>query len=99
VHNAYIRKFLQEVNVHGKSDRHMRLLMIETEIRLGTLWDQEECNMTVEGHFLTTGHLSSRHPVVVGAGDVSWVSRQLKRRPPVRRLFVFYWFNIRFRLT
>ena len=51
MHNAYIQKFLQEVNVHGKSDRHMRLLMIETEIRLVTLWDQEECNMTVEGSF------------------------------------------------
>jgi hypothetical protein len=24
---------------------------------------------------LTTGHLSSRHPLVVGAGDVSWGSR------------------------
>jgi hypothetical protein len=35
---------LQEVNVHGKADRHMRLLTIETESRLGTLWDQEECN-------------------------------------------------------
>ncbi len=27
-----------------KADRHMRLLTIETESRLGTLWDQEECN-------------------------------------------------------
>jgi hypothetical protein len=43
-HNAYIRELLQEVNVHGKADRHMRLLTIETESRLGTLWDQEECN-------------------------------------------------------
>ena len=24
------------------------------------------------GRLLTTGHLSSRHPVVVGAGDVAW---------------------------
>jgi hypothetical protein len=24
------------------------------------------CSVTVEGHLLTTGHLSSRHPVVVG---------------------------------
>ncbi len=24
------------------------------------------------GSLLTTGHLSSRHPVVVGAGDVAW---------------------------
>ena len=44
-HNVCIRELLQEVNVHGKTDRHMRLLTIETESRLGsTLWDQEECN-------------------------------------------------------
>jgi hypothetical protein len=43
-HNACIRELLQEVHVHGKADRHMRLLTIETENRLGTLWDQEECN-------------------------------------------------------
>jgi hypothetical protein len=36
-HNACIRELLQEVNVHGKADRHMRLLMIETESKLGTL--------------------------------------------------------------
>jgi len=29
------------------------------------------------GLLLTTGHLSSLHPVVVGAGDVSWGSRVL----------------------
>jgi hypothetical protein len=43
-HNACIRELLQEVNTHGKEDRHMRLLMIETASRLGTLWDQDECN-------------------------------------------------------
>jgi hypothetical protein len=43
-HNACIQALLQEVNVHGKADRHMSLLMIETERSLGTLWDQEECN-------------------------------------------------------
>ena len=43
-HNACIRELLQEVNVHGKADRHMRLLTIETESRFGTLWDQEGCN-------------------------------------------------------
>jgi hypothetical protein len=43
-HNACIRELLQEVIVHGKADRHMRLLTIETESRLGTLWDQEACN-------------------------------------------------------
>jgi hypothetical protein len=42
-HNACIRELLQEVNVHGKADRHMKLLSIETETRLGTLWDQEQC--------------------------------------------------------
>ena len=42
-HNACIRELLQEVNVHGKADRHIRFLTIETESRLGTLWDQEEC--------------------------------------------------------
>ena len=43
-HNACIRELLQEVNVHGKADRHMRLLTNETESKLGTLWDQEDCN-------------------------------------------------------
>jgi hypothetical protein len=32
------------------------------------------------GRLLTTGHLSSRHPVVVGAGDVSWGSLRRVRR-------------------
>ena len=41
--NACIRELLQEVNVHGKADRRMKLLTIETESRLGTLWDQEQC--------------------------------------------------------
>jgi hypothetical protein len=43
-HNACIRELLQEFNAHGKADGHMRLLTIETENGLGTLWDQEECN-------------------------------------------------------
>jgi hypothetical protein len=47
-HNACIRELLQEVNVHGKADRHMRLLTIETESRLGTLWDQEEGNQIAQ---------------------------------------------------
>ena len=34
---------LEEVNVHGKADRHMKILTIETESRLGTVWDQEQC--------------------------------------------------------
>ncbi len=42
-HNACIRELLQEVDVHGKTDRYMKLLTIETESRLGTLWDQEQC--------------------------------------------------------
>ena len=42
-HNACIRELLQEVDVHGKADRHMKLLTIETESRLGKLWDQEQC--------------------------------------------------------
>ena len=41
-HNACIRELLQEVNVHGKADRHTRL-MIESESRLGTLWEKEGC--------------------------------------------------------
>ncbi len=36
-HNACIWEQLQEVNVHVKADRHMRLLTIETESVLGTL--------------------------------------------------------------
>jgi hypothetical protein len=42
-HNACIREVLQAVDVHGKTDRHMKLLTIEKESRLGTLWDQEQC--------------------------------------------------------
>ena len=33
---------LQAVDVHGKTDRHMKLLTIEKKSRLGTLWDQED---------------------------------------------------------
>ena len=42
-HNACIRGLLQEVDGHGKAGRHMKLLTIETESSLGTLWDQEQC--------------------------------------------------------
>ena len=42
-HNACIRELLQEVNVHEKANRHMKLLTIDTESRLGTPWDQEQC--------------------------------------------------------
>ncbi len=42
-HNTCIRELLQEVNVHGKANRHMRLLTIEAKSMLGTLWDQEQC--------------------------------------------------------
>jgi hypothetical protein len=42
-HNACIRELLQEIDAHGKADRHMKLLTVETESRLGTLWDQEQC--------------------------------------------------------
>jgi hypothetical protein len=42
-HNACIRELLQAVDMHGKTDRHMKLLTIEKESRLGTLWDQEQC--------------------------------------------------------
>jgi hypothetical protein len=42
-HNACIRELLQEIDVHGKADRHMKLLKLERESSLGTLWDQEEC--------------------------------------------------------
>ena len=42
-HNACILELLQEVNVHGKADRRTKLLTIETESRLVTLWDQQQC--------------------------------------------------------
>jgi len=42
-HNACIRELLQAVDMHGKTDRHMKLLTIEKESRLDTLWDQEQC--------------------------------------------------------
>ena len=41
-HNTCIRELLQEVNMHGKADRHMRLLTIEAKSMLGTLWDQDK---------------------------------------------------------
>ena len=34
-HNACIQELLQEVNVHGKADRHMKLHTIVTDSRLG----------------------------------------------------------------
>jgi hypothetical protein len=40
---GHCSELLQEVNVHGKANRHMKLLTIEAESRLGTLWDQEQC--------------------------------------------------------
>ena len=43
-HNACIRELLREVDVHGIAGRHMKLFTIETESRLGTLWDREKCN-------------------------------------------------------
>jgi ribonuclease HI len=42
-HNACIRGLLQEIDVHGKADRHMKLLTLERESSLGSLWDQEQC--------------------------------------------------------
>jgi hypothetical protein len=41
--NACIRELLQEIDKHGKADRHMKLLTLERESSLGTLWDQEQC--------------------------------------------------------
>ena len=34
---------LQEIDVHGKADRHMKLLTLERERSLGSLWDQKQC--------------------------------------------------------
>ncbi len=48
-HNACIRELLQEVNVHGKADRHMRLLTIETESRLGTFGIKRSVINLLEG--------------------------------------------------
>ncbi len=42
-HNACIRELLQEIDAHGKADRHVKLLTVETESRLGTLWDEGQC--------------------------------------------------------
>jgi len=42
-HNACIRELLQAIDMHGKTDRHMKLLTIEKESKTGTLWDQEQC--------------------------------------------------------
>ena len=42
-HNACIQELLQEIEVNGKADRHMKLLTLERESSLGSLWDQEQC--------------------------------------------------------
>ena len=42
-HNACIRELLQEIDAHGKADKHMKILTVETERRVGILWDQEQC--------------------------------------------------------
>ena len=49
VHNVCIRELLQEVNVHGKADRLMRLLTIETESRLGTFGIKRSVINLLEG--------------------------------------------------
>ena len=54
-HNACIRELLQEVDVHGKADRHMKLLTVETESRLGTLSDQEQDRKSTR---LNSSHLA-----------------------------------------
>ena len=41
-----IRELLQAIDMHGKTDRHMKILTIELAIEhreQGTLWDQEQC--------------------------------------------------------
>ena len=42
-HNACIRELLQEIDVHGKEDRYIKILTLERENSLGTLWDQDQC--------------------------------------------------------
>jgi hypothetical protein len=45
-HNVCIRELLQAIDMHGKTDRHMKILTIELAIEhreQGTLWDQEQC--------------------------------------------------------
>ena len=37
-HNACIQELLQEIEVHGKADRNMKLLTLEKESSLGSLW-------------------------------------------------------------
>jgi hypothetical protein len=84
-HNAYIRELLQEVNAHGKADRHMKLLTIETERRLGTLWDQEECNQFV----------CSRKEFWEAARDeemkMALLERAHRRAPPLPRAWRVSW--------
>ena len=48
-HNACIRELLQDFNMHGKADRHMRLLTIETESRLGTFGIKRSVINLLEG--------------------------------------------------
>jgi hypothetical protein len=46
--NACIREVLQNVNAHGKADRHLSFRTIETESNIGTL-DQEGVSALLKG--------------------------------------------------
>jgi hypothetical protein len=67
-HNACIRELLQEVNAHGKAERHMKLLTIETESRLGTLWDQE-----ARGEQRMRGRQSRKSSIKKDSGGEDWM--------------------------
>jgi hypothetical protein len=66
-HNACIRELLQEIDVHGKADRHMKLLTVETESRLGTLWDQEP-----RGRKRMRSHQYQRSSIKKDSGGEDW---------------------------
>ena len=67
--HARIWELLLEFDVHGKADRHMKLLTVETESRLGTLWDQRTVYATMlEGRIVGSSERRGNENPVEGSG-------------------------------
>jgi hypothetical protein len=87
-HNVCIRELLQAVDMHGKTDRHMKLLTIERESRLGTLWDQEQCTQVCckEELWEAAKEEEMRIPWKEGGEESSVSEKQYQERSWRRRL-------------
>jgi len=93
-HTACIRELLQAVDVHGKTDRHMKLLTIEKESRLGTLWDQEQCTQFCSKDELwkAAKEEEMRIPWKEGSEELSKAPRARGFLLERRMLVIFYFF-------